>query len=216
LGTQGSQSAHAFVAPEVWSGGFVAHSSERIAAAQQLASDSAMRAVKQEDQHTMSHFLIDGTITTARLKHRLIGGAVYTDVTVRQDDGDQRRIGSMMVLNDLKHAMIPGARGRFYFHNVLGTKGIHGFRPLAGAGLGSFPGRWIVMTLIIGLLNLSMVAGWLLLGEGFGSFTFATGLICLTLSAAYTVVSNAAMRAYRADDALGPNSGKLRPAVARG
>lgn len=164
----------------------------------------------------MSHFFIDGTITTARLKRPLIGGAVYTDVTVRQDDGDQRRVGAMMVLNDMKHAMAPGARGRFYFHNVLGTKGIHGFRPASGAGLGSFPGRWVIMTLVFGLLNLSLVAGWLLLGDGFGAFTFATGLTCLSLSAAYAIVGSAAMRAYRADQPRGPARGKLRPAPARG
>lgn len=162
----------------------------------------------------MSHFFIDGTITTARLKRPLIGGAVYTDVTVRQNDGDQRRIGSMMVLNDLRHAMAPGARGRFYFHNVLGTKGIHGFRPEQGPALGSFPGRWVAMCVIIGLLNMSLVAGWLLLGEGFGPFTFGTGLMCLSLAAVYAIVSNAAMRAYRADDRAGPGPGKLRPAVA--
>lgn len=162
----------------------------------------------------MPHFFIDGTITTARLKRALIGGAVYTDVTVRQDDGDQRRIGAMMVLNDLKHAMAPGARGRFYFHNLLGTKGIHGFRPGHGEGRGSFPGRWVATSLIIGLLNLSLVAGWLLAGEGFGPFTFATGLLCLTLSAAYAAVSSAAMRAYRADEPRGPTSGTPRPAAA--
>ena len=164
----------------------------------------------------MSHFFIDGTITTARLKRPLFGGATYTDVTIRQHDGDQRRIGSMMVLNDMKQAMAPGARGRFYFHSVLGTKGIHGFRPTGGAGRGSFPGRWVVMTLIFGLLNLSLVASWLLSGEGFGVITFAAGVICLTLSAAYAIVGSAAMRAYRADQPRGPTAGKLRPAPARG
>lgn len=161
----------------------------------------------------MPHFFIDGIITTARLKQPLIGGATYTDITIRQDDGDQRRIGAMMVLNDMKHAMAPGARGRFYFHNLLGTKGIHGFRPAGGTGIASFPGRWIFVTLAFGLLNLSLVAGWLARGEGFGAVAFAAGLICLTLSGAYGIVGRAAMRAYRADEPHGP--GTPRPARAR-
>lgn len=163
----------------------------------------------------MSHFHIDGTITIAKLKRPLIGGAVYTDVTVRQDDGDQRRIGALMVHTDMRHAMVPGARGRFYFHNVAGSKGIHGFRPKGAQANGSFPGRWAGIFLALGLLNMALVAFWLMVGERIGWFTFGMGLACLILAGVYGVAGSFAMRAYRTDNPRGPAPGTLRPAIAR-
>lgn len=163
----------------------------------------------------MSHFHIDGRIAVARLKRPLLGGGVYTDIVIRQDDGDQRRVGTLMVHSDMRHAMVPGARGRFYFHNVLGSKGIHGFRAAGGQGFGSFPGRWIGIFGSLGLLNMALVAFWLMIGERIGWLTFGMGLACLILAGIYGAACNAAMRAYRADDARGQAPATLHTAAAR-
>ncbi len=163
----------------------------------------------------MSHFHVDGTITIAKLKRPLLGGAVYTDVIVRQDDGDQRRVGALMAHRDMRQAMVPGARGRFYFHNVLGSKGIHGFRAAGGQSLASFPGRWAGIFLSLGALNVALVAFWLMVGERIGWVTFGMGLACLILAGIYGVAGSAAMRAYRADAPHGAPSGKLRAAAVR-
>lgn len=148
----------------------------------------------------MSHYHIDGTIKVAKLKRRLIGGAVYTDVALRENAGSERRIGTLMVLDDMKHAMVPGGGGRFYFHDVLGTKGVHGFRPIGGQARGSFPGRWEAMFLTLGLLNLALVAGWLMLDGRIAWLAACFGLASMVTTGLFAATRMAAMRAYRDDD----------------
>ena len=163
----------------------------------------------------MAHYQVDGTLVVAKLKRRLIGGAVYTDVAVRRDDGSHRNIGTVMALDDMKPAMAPGTRGRFYFYDVLGSKGIHAVRPVGGKAHACFPYRWIVMSMGLGALNLLLALGWWLLAGSFAPLATALGLLCLIVSGMFLRTRIGAMRDYRADDPRVPTPAELRSADAR-
>jgi hypothetical protein len=165
----------------------------------------------------MAHYHVDGTLVVAKLKRRLIGGAVYTDVAVRREDGTHRRIGTVMALDDMKPAMVPGTRGRFYFYDVLGSKGIHAVRPVGGKAHAYFPYRWDLMSGGMAALNLMMALGWWLLAGSFAPFATALGLLCLIMSVMFLRTRIGAMRDYRADDQddqPGPRAAELRSADA--
>jgi hypothetical protein len=162
----------------------------------------------------MAHYHVDGTLVVAKLKRRLIGGAVYTDVAVRREDGTHRKIGTVMALDDMKPAMVPGTRGRFYFHEMLGSRGIHAIRPVGGKAHAYFPYRWDLMSGGMAALNLMMALGWWLLAGSFAPFATALGLLCLIMSAMFLRTRIGAMRDYRADDQLGPWAADLRSADA--
>lgn len=167
----------------------------------------------------MAHYHVDGTLVVAKLKRRLIGGAVYADVAVRREDGTHRIIGPITALDDMKGAMVPGTRGRFYFYDVLGSKGIYGVRPAGGTARAGFPFRWELMSGGMGALNLSMALGWWLLAGSFAPFATALGILCLVIGAIFLRTRIVAMRDYRADDheAAGSSTGlQLWPVDRRG
>jgi len=158
----------------------------------------------------MAHQHVDGTLVVAKLRRSVFGGAVYTDVTVLSDDGSHSAIGTVLALDDMKPAMVPGSRGRFYFYDAVGTKGIHGFRPVRGKAHAHFPLRWDVMAGGIGALNLLMAIGWYLNDGSFAPFATFLGLLGLVLAALFFDTRTAAMRAYRQDDASAPSAAELR------
>jgi hypothetical protein len=162
----------------------------------------------------MAHYHVDGTLVVAKLKRRLMGGAVYTDVAVRREDGTHRVIGTIMALDDMKAAMAPGTRGRFYFYDVLGSKGIYGVCPAGGLAHAGFPSRWELMSGGMGALNLSMALGWWLLAGSFAPFATALGLLCLVMAGIFLRTRIEAMRDYRADDRSAPSAADLRSADA--
>lgn len=163
----------------------------------------------------MAHFHVDGTMVVAKLKRNLLGGGVYQDVTVRQEDGSHRRIGTLTVLSDMKPVMAPGTRGRFYFYDVLGSKGIYGARPVGAKAHAYFPYRWDIMFAGLGTLNLLMAVGWWLLGGSFAPFATGMGLLCLVIEMLFVQTRIGAMRDFRSDDPHAPSSAELRAANAR-
>jgi hypothetical protein len=154
----------------------------------------------------MSHRSVDGTLVVAQLKRGLLGAAVYKDVTVREPDGAHRKLGTLMVLDDMRHVMVPGRSGRFYLYDVLGSKGVHGFRPAAGPAHAYFPYRWEVMTWGVGALNLLMALTWLLMDGSFAIWTTGFGILGVVLGIMFLTTRISAMKAYRADDARVPGS----------
>jgi hypothetical protein len=179
-----------------------------------MAAQSVTKVSERRETESMAHYFEDGTIVVAKLKRKLIGGAVYTDVTVRREDGSHRNIGTIMALEGMWPAMVPGTRGRFYFHDVLGSKGIHGVRPVGGQAHFYFPYRWDLMTIGMGSLNLLMALGWWLLAGSFAPFATALGLLCLTLGGLFIRTRIGATREYRADDPHARSSSELRSADA--
>ena len=162
----------------------------------------------------MSHQYVDGTLVVAKLKRSLLGGAIYADVTVRDREGGRTNLGTILAADAMRHAMVPGRSGRFYFHDLLGSKGVHGFRPLAGKASAHFPRRWEVIGWALGSLNLLTALSWLLLDGSFAIWAGSFGMVGIVMALLFRSERGAAMRAYRADEARAPGLADLRAAAA--
>ena len=149
----------------------------------------------------MAHERIDGMLIVAKLKRGLLGGAAYTDVAIRRDDGDVRRLGTLMILDDMKHALVPGSRGRFYAYNVAGSKGIYAFRPEGRPARGRFPIRWEIMMYSMGLMNILMAWYFFASGSGLRWLPLVFGILLPIFGIWFTATRMAAMRTYREDEA---------------
>ena len=162
----------------------------------------------------MTHRSVDGTLVVARLKRRVLGGAVYCDVTIRGAGGGETNLGTMMALDDMRHAMVPGGRGRFYVYDVLGSKGVHGFRPASGKAYANFPRRWAVMCWGAAALNLLIALSWLLFESRFAIWASSFGMLSMVLGVTFLTTRRAAMQAYHADDYRVADQAELRTAAA--
>lgn len=163
----------------------------------------------------MSHRFVDGTLVIARLSRSILGGALYKDVTVRSLDGRDEKLGSLMVLSGLKPVMVPGTRGRFYVYDVAGSKGVHGFRSSNGDAYAFFPLRWERLLAIIGLLNLSMAAGWLLADGVFAYWSSFFGVACSLFAIIFMNVRRASMAAFASDNVPTRDSARSHTTSAR-
>lgn len=128
----------------------------------------------------MMHRPIEGILTVARLKRSLLGQSVFTDVTVRRFDGSHERIGDIVLSDRLRDALVPGASGRFYFHDVAGTKGMHGFKPAGGTARMAFPTLHERIFAAFGGLNLALAIGWLLLTGNLRLLPLLVGVLAMT------------------------------------
>lgn len=158
---------------------------------------------------------MEGVLVVARLKRRVIGRAVYTDVTFRQEDGSHRNIGTLIALDDMKLRMAPGNRGRFYVYDLLGTKGVYGARTVGARPYVHFPARWHVMAGGVGLLNLLMALLWYLVDGSIAPFSIGPALGCSAIAALFLKTRLDAMRVFRVDDAAVPHLAELCTADAR-
>jgi hypothetical protein len=98
-----------------------------------------LRDAEKQWKAVMMNHPIEGTLVQARPRSRWFGQQSFDAVVVRRADGSEAEIGRVSVPVELAGAMAPGSRGRFYFHDVLGQQGMHGFKPLNGAARGAFP-----------------------------------------------------------------------------
>ncbi len=128
----------------------------------------------------MMHLPIEGTLMVARLKRSLLGQSVYSDVTVRRMDGTQEAIGDIVISDKLRDALVPGASGRFYFHDIAGTRGMHGFKPTGGAARMAFPVLHERVFAAFGALNLALAVGLLLLSGELRLLPLLVGVLALT------------------------------------
>ena len=128
----------------------------------------------------MMHRPIEGTLMVARLKRSLLGQSVYSDVTVRRMDGTQEAIGDIVISAKLRDALVPGASGRFYFHDIAGTRGMHGFKPAGGAARMAFPVLHERVFAAFGALNLVLAVGLLLLSGELRLLPLLVGVLALT------------------------------------
>lgn len=87
----------------------------------------------------MMNQVIEGMIVRAEPRRGRFGQQAFDAVTVRRADGSEARIGRVSVPAELASAMAPGTHGRFFFHDVMGRRGLHGFKPEKGAVRGAFP-----------------------------------------------------------------------------
>ena len=129
----------------------------------------------------MMHRPIEGTLMVARLKRSLLGQSVYREVTVRRGDGRQEAIGDIVISNKLRDALVPGASGRFYFHDIAGTRGMHGFKPGgAAAARIAFPMLHERVFAAFGGINLMLAAALLLLTGELRLLPLLIGVLAIT------------------------------------
>jgi hypothetical protein len=147
----------------------------------------------------MSHRALDGTLAVARLSRSILGGTVYKDVTIRLAGGREERLGTLMVLDDMRPFMVPGTAGRFYVYDVGGSKGLHGFRAPNGDGHIGFPLRWERMMGMAGALNLFMAAFYLLVDGEFAYWSSFFGVFGIVLAIVFFSVRRSSEAAFAAD-----------------
>ena len=128
----------------------------------------------------MMHRPIEGTLMVARLKRSLLGQSSYSGVTVRRMDGSQEAVGDIVISDKLRDALVPGASGRFYFHDVAGTRGMHGFKPAGGAVRMVFPMLHERMFAAFGGLNLALALGLMLLTGELRLLPLLVGVLAMT------------------------------------
>lgn len=104
---------------------------------------------------------IDGVVIAATLKGRAFGQRAYHDVTLRRRDGQEQRIGGIMVAERLGDVLIPGREGRFFFHDVMGSQGLHAYQPIGGEVRLAFPMLVERAFALLALLNLALVAAYI-------------------------------------------------------
>ena len=128
----------------------------------------------------MMHRPIEGTLMVARLKRSFLGQSAYTDVTVRRMDGSHEVVGDVVLSDKLRDALVPGASGRFYFHDVAGTRGMHGFKPASGPSRMAFPVLYERMFAAFGGLNMLLALGLVLLTGELRLLPLLVGVLAMT------------------------------------
>lgn len=106
----------------------------------------------------MMNQAIEGVLVQATPRRGLFGQYAYGDVTVRRGDGGEVRIERVVVPAELRSTMDPGTQGRFFFHQVAGRRGMHGFAPAAGEVRAAFPRLIEDAVGALTMINLVMLA----------------------------------------------------------
>lgn len=115
---------------------------------------------------------IDAVVVSAALKRAAFGERVYDGVILRRRDGSETHVGRVTVASRLGDTLIPGRDGRFHFHDVMGSQGLHAFTPsrapadrnAASASAGAeiaFPMLIERAFALLAVINLAIVAAWL-------------------------------------------------------
>lgn len=121
---------------------------------------------------------IEGIVTAATLRRRLLGHSFWRDVTVRRADGTEVRFARLTTAARLDAALAVGKAGRFHFHDLVGVQGLHAFAETDGRETANaFPK--LVETAFAGLalLNLGLAAGWMSLSGVLSPVPLATGVL---------------------------------------
>lgn len=123
---------------------------------------------------------IEAVIVAATLKRAALGERVYTAVTLRRRDGSEQDLGRVTVAERLGDVLIPGREGCFYFHDMMGTQGLHAFRPVGGTEQVAFPQLVERIFALLAFLNLALVSSWLAADAGLQLVPLMLGVIATT------------------------------------
>lgn len=123
---------------------------------------------------------IEGVVISATLKGSAFGQRVYQNVTLRRRDGAEQAIGGVMVAARLSGALTPGQEGRFYFHDIMGSQGLHAYEPVGGKVVLAFPKLVERVFALLALLNLAMVGGWISADGGLPLVPLMLGVLATT------------------------------------
>lgn len=104
---------------------------------------------------------IEAVVIRATLKRSALGERVYDDVVLRRRDGSELRLGRVTAARRLGDVLAPGREGRFDFHDVMGTQGLHAFAPIGGVTTIAFPLLVERIFALLAIVNIVIVSAWL-------------------------------------------------------
>lgn len=123
---------------------------------------------------------INAVVVTARLKRAALGQRVYRDVTLRRRDGSEQQVGTVTVAETLGDVLTPGREGCFYFHDMMGAQGLHGYRPVGAAERVAFPMLVERIFGLLAILNLVLVSAFLAAEAGLPLVPLMLGVLATT------------------------------------
>ena len=123
---------------------------------------------------------INAVVVTARLKRAALGERVYSDVTLRRRDGSEQQLGRVTAPESLGDVLTPGREGCFYFHDMMGAQGLHGYRPVGGAERVAFPMLVERIFALLAILNLALVSAFLAAEAGLPLVPLMLGVLATT------------------------------------
>lgn len=160
----------------------------------------------------MANIVIDGIVEEATLRRSARGQSVFETVTIRSDSGKPRTFRKLIVANAMRELLKPGLSGRFYFHNFIDQKGLHGLRA-DGHSLFAFPGNAEKLLGILGLLNLLLLAGWIAMDGGVRLLPAIFGPLCTALWVALRSARKGAEAQFAADAGVAQVQPRSAPAT---
>jgi hypothetical protein len=104
---------------------------------------------------------IEGVVIAGTRKGAAFGQSVFRDVVLRRRDGVEQKLGGVMVASSLDHALVPGAEGRFFLHEMMGSQGLHGFEPAGGTTQLAFPKLVERVFAVLAFINLALCGAWI-------------------------------------------------------
>ena len=151
----------------------------------------------------MANFIVDGVIEEAKLRRSGRGQSIFDSLTIRLESGKRQTYRKLIVANAMRDLLKEGLTGRFYLHNLIDQKGLHGLR--AGSdSLFAFPGGAEKLLGVLGLLNLLLLGGWIAFDGGVRLLPAIFGPLCLGLWVMLRLARKSAAAQFAADAAAGP------------
>lgn len=151
----------------------------------------------------MANIVVDGTVEEAKLKRSGRGQSIFEAVTILGADGARRKFRKLIVANEMRDLLRAGLSGRFYLHNIVDQKGLHGLRA-EGRALFAFPRGAEKLLGILGLLNLLILAGWVAMDGGVRLLPAIFGPLCAGLWLALRLARKSAEAQFAADGGVAP------------
>lgn len=132
----------------------------------------------------MHHSPIEGRMVAATLSRSFAGERVYRGVVIRRRDGADQRIGRVTVPAQLADVMAEGSEGRFFLHDVMGSRGLHAFAAADGSPRTAFPRLTEIVFAVLAAFNLLIVAVALTYEAGLPIVPLALGVLATSAWAA--------------------------------
>ncbi len=157
---------------------------------------------------------IDAVVVSANLKRSALGERVYSEVVLRRRDGSELRLGQVTVSNDLGDVLVPGREGCFSFHDMLGSTGLHAYRPVGGAERVAFPMLVERLFGALAIVNLMLVSAWLASQAGLQVVPLMVGVLATMAWATTRALREAVLHDFKYESQVAARS--HRQAVLRG
>lgn len=158
---------------------------------------------------------MEGVVIAATMRGGALGQRSYRDVALRRTDGSEQRLGNVLVAEKLGDVLVPGRTGRFYFHDILGSQGLHAFQPAGETARLAFPKLVEHMFALLAALNLALVSAGISMSGELQMVPLTLGVLGTTAWASCRALRQAVLHDFRYERQLG-GARSYRQAVMRG